>query len=194
MTNLEDALEAIELGADAVGFIFHQPSPRYVKPELAGEIVSRLPPLITTVGVFVNWSIEEIRRMTAFVGLDVVQLHGNESPEICQGFSKVVKAFRIQNYEDLQQLEPYKVSAFLLDAFTADLYGGSGKSFNWDIARQAQQYGPIILAGGLNPDNIEEAILQAQPYAVDAVSGVESVKGKKDYRKMKAFIHKAKCL
>lgn len=193
ITNLDDALAAVDSGADALGFVFYRASPRYVEPNTIRAIVRKLPPFITTVGVFVDEAVAEISRLTQHTAIDVVQLHGHESPEICNIINKkVIKAIRVKDITDLDSLEPYQVSAFLLDTFTPEYFGGTGQVFNWDIALAAKQFGRIILAGGLTPDNIQKAIRFVQPYAVDVSSGVEKEKGKKDHIKLKLFIEKAK--
>lgn len=192
ITNVEDALSAVDYGADALGFIFFDKSPRYVKPEKAKEIISYLPPFVTTVGVFVNEISAKISDIIDFAGINTIQFHGDESPEACRIWPRVIKAFRVREFIDLKPLEQYKTSAFLLDTYTADSFGGTGQIFNWDIAIEAKRFGRIILSGGLTPDNIEKAVKMVKPYAVDVSSGVEASKGKKDLKKMRAFIEKAK--
>ena len=192
ITNVEDALSAVDYGADALGFIFFDKSPRYVKPEKAKEIISYLPPFMTTVGVFVNEISAKISDIIDFTGINTIQLHGDEPPEACRIRPRVIKAFRAREFIDLKPLEQYKTSAFLLDTYTADSFGGTGQIFNWDIAIEAKRFGRIILSGGLTPDNIEKAVKMVKPYAVDVSSGVEASKGKKDLKKMRAFIEKAK--
>lgn len=192
ITNLGDALVAAELGADALGFVFFKGSPRYIPPEEAGKIIRDLPPFITTVGVFVDEKPEEVERIMKSAALDVAQLHGHEPPEACRISGRVIKAIRIKELTDLHPLRQYRVSAFLLDTYTAQSFGGTGQVFNWDIAVDAKQFGKIILAGGLNPDNIEKAIRWVRPYAVDVSSGVEENRSKKDFSKLKLFIERAK--
>jgi phosphoribosylanthranilate isomerase len=194
ITNLDDAMAAVDFGADALGFVFFKGSPRYISQEGAGAIIRRLPSFITTVGVFVNESIDRIEDAIELTGIDVVQLHGDEPPEMCNLSRRVIKAIRVKSLESLDPLKNYKdiVSAFLLDTFTPDTFGGTGQRFNWDIAADAKQFGRIILAGGLTPDNIANAIRQVRPYGVDVSSGVEEKKGKKDHTKLKLFIERAK--
>lgn len=192
ITNMEDARAAVDYGADALGFIFFPGSPRYITPEKAGEIISYLPPFVTTVGVFVNEDPAKIRSIAEFSGISMPQLHGDEPPDVCRLCHRVIKAFRVRDFTDLASLEKYQAAAFLLDTYTPDSYGGTGQVFNWDIALEAKRFGRIILSGGLTPDNIEKAVRMVSPYAVDVSSGVEAAKGKKDLSKLKAFIEKAK--
>lgn len=194
ITNFDDAIAAVDFGADALGFVFFEKSPRCISHAKAETIIKRLPPFITTVGVFVNEKTENIGKIVRLTGIDVVQLHGNELPEMCNVSRRVIKAIRVKSLESLDPLINYKdkVSAFLLDTFTPDILGGTGQIFNWDIAVDAKQFGRIILAGGLTPDNINEAVRRVKPYGVDVSSGVELEKGKKDHKKMKLFIERAK--
>jgi len=191
ITDLEDALLAANLGADALGFIFYAKSPRSVPPETAGEIIRQLPPFVLSVGVFVDEDAALVREIAARVGLDWVQLHGKESPDYCRSLGRrVIKGFRIQDEGSLDALGQYQgaVQAFLLDTYQPGLPGGTGETFDWHLARRAQPYGPIILAGGLNDKNVAEAIKLARPQAVDVASGVEARPGKKDPEKLRAFI------
>lgn len=197
ITNYEDAAAAVDAGADALGFVFFRESPRYITAEEAGRIIRRLPPFVATVGVFVNGTPAAMQETASIAGLTVVQLHGEETPETCQAISQswsVVKAFRVRSLESLDQFGQYKdhVSAFLLDTYTAGAYGGTGQLFNWDIALEAKQYGRIILAGGLTPENVGEAVRHVRPYAVDVSSGVEADRRKKDHPRMKQFIEQAR--
>ena len=193
ITNIEDAVAAAEYGADAIGFVFQPKSPRAITPETAKNIISALPPFITTIGVFVNESKREIERIIRHVGLNIVQLHGNEPPDACQLNRKVIKAIRVKDLTDLEPLKRYNVSAFLLDTYSPHTMGGTGQIFNWDIAVEAKKFGRIILAGGLNHENIEEAIKWVRPYGIDVATGVESnKKGEKDHKKLKLFIEKAR--
>jgi phosphoribosylanthranilate isomerase len=190
ITNLEDALLAAELGTDALGFIFYPKSPRKVDPEVARAIIAQLPPFVAAVGVFVDEEAAMVRDLAARVGLDWVQLHGQESLEYCRNLGcKVIKGFRIQDEKSLLELEPYReaVQAFLLDTYKPGQVGGTGESFDWRLAREARQYGRIILAGGLRAENVAQGIATAQPDAVDAASGTEAAPGKKDPAKLRAF-------
>jgi phosphoribosylanthranilate isomerase len=191
ITNLEDAREAINLGADALGFNFYKRSPRYIEPAKAKPIIEALPPLISLVGVFVDeFSPERIRSIAHAIGLGTIQLHGSESPEY-------VKKFRVSENFDLTQLATFRVGAYLLDAYDAKQLGGTGKTFNWDVAVQAKQHGRVILAGGLSSENVADAVLQVRPYAVDVCSAIESEPGKKDPQKMEALfreVHRARSL
>lgn len=193
ITSYEDARAAVEAGADALGFVFYEKSVRCINPLAAATIIAKLPPFIQTVGLFVDEDIEKLNWTADYCGLDVVQLHGDETPEDCLEVNRrVIKAFRMQNNVSIEPLGRYQVSGFLLDAWSPDAYGGTGRTFNWELAGAARQYGPIILAGGLSPDNVCEAVRVVQPYAVDVSSGVESAPGKKDAEKVKEFIKRAK--
>jgi phosphoribosylanthranilate isomerase len=190
ITNLEDARLAVELGADALGFIFYPNSPRKVAPEAAREIIAQLPPFVAAVGVFVDEQAAAVQGLAARVGLDWVQLHGQESPEYCRSLGRrVIKGFRIKDENSLKELAPYRdsVQAFLLDTYKKGQVGGTGESFDWHLAREAKPYGHIILAGGLTPENVAQAIVTAQPDAVDVASGTEAASGKKDPARLKAF-------
>jgi phosphoribosylanthranilate isomerase len=190
ITNLEDALLAADLGANALGFIFYAKSPRCVAPEAAREIIRQLPPFVLSVGVFVNEEAARVRDLAARVGLDWVQLHGQEPPDYCRSLGRrVLKGFRIQDEKSLKDLEAYHgaVQALLLDTYKKGQTGGTGETFDWELARRAQSYGPIVLAGGLTAANVAQAIKTVQPQAVDVASGVEAAPGKKDPEKLKAF-------
>lgn len=197
ITNIEDAFAAIEFGADALGFVFYRGSPRYLNIDKAKGIIEKLPPFVTTVAVFVDESIEEMERVADYCGFGIIQLHGNEPPEACNNLRcRVIKAFRIRDWDSLEPIIKYRVSAYLLDTYTQDKFGGTGQVFNWDIAREAKKFGRIILSGGLNPDNVEIAVRHVLPYAVDVSTGVETEenKRKKDHAKMRLFIEVAKGL
>jgi phosphoribosylanthranilate isomerase len=189
ITNLDDAMAAAEYGADALGFNFYKKSPRYIEPEKAAEIIYQLPPFVLPVGVFVNEHEKRVREIQSLTGIQVLQFHGDESPEFCERFeSRVIKAFQVKDKESFHSLAHYKVGAFLLDSYKDGLKGGTGVTFNWHLAVVAKSFGRIILAGGLNPDNVVEAAKLVQPYAVDVAGGVEKEKGIKDHAKLKKFI------
>jgi phosphoribosylanthranilate isomerase len=186
LTNLEDALAAVEYGADALGFVF-APSPRRVMPEVVGKIVAGLPPFVTRVGVFVNAELVEIRQTMSLCGLDLVQLHGKEGSDLCASlFPRVIKVFNPGNLPPLSELEKYQAAAVMLDKEK-----GAGIE-HWSIARDMRRHVRLILAGGLTPENVAQAIRVTQPYAVDVSSGVEEKPGRKDHSKMKDFINAAK--
>lgn len=188
-TRLKDALLAVECGADAIGFIFYKKSPRYVSAKTAKEICSKLPPFVHRVGVFVNETADNINRIADRCGLDAVQLHGDESPAFCKKIKhRVIKVVRVKDAASLKEMSRYAVDGFLLDTWKEDQWGGTGKVFDWELAARAKKYGPVIIAGGLNPRNVKAAIKKVQPYGVDVSSGVEQSPGKKDPRKVKAFI------
>ena len=194
ITNIEDALLAAELGADALGFIFYPKSPRSVAPEAAREIIAQLPPFVASVGVFVDEAAAVVEELAANVGLDWVQLHGQESPEYCRNLGrKVIKGFRIQDEDSLRRLADYQgaAQALLLDTYKQGQVGGTGTAFDWRLAREAKKYGRIILAGGLSPENVAQAIEVAGPDAVDTASGTEAAPGKKDPAKLRAFFEAA---
>jgi phosphoribosylanthranilate isomerase len=194
ITSLEDAHAAVDAGADALGFVFYPPSPRCITPEQAEQIIRTLPPFVTTVGLFVDVTLATVSETLARCGLDCAQLHGRETPEFCRQISRpVIKAFRIKNAESLTHVPDYHVSAYLLDAYVEGaLPGGTGASFSWELAARAKPYGPVILAGGLTPENVEIAIAHVRPYGVDVSSGVERAPGVKDHRKVRQFIGRAK--
>ncbi len=190
ITNLEDALLAAELGAQALGFIFYPKSPRSIKADAARDIIKILPPLVLSVGVFVDEEAEVVRELAATVGLDWVQLHGQESPEYCRAVGRrVIKGFRIRDHSSLAALPSYRdaVQAFLLDAYRPGIPGGTGETFDWEVARGAKEFGPVILAGGLTAANVAQAINVAQPAGVDVASGVEAAPGKKDPGRLRAL-------
>jgi phosphoribosylanthranilate isomerase len=192
ITNWTDARRAVAAGADFLGFNFYPPSPRYIAPAKARLIVRRLPERISVVGVFVNEPEERMLQIARAVGLDYLQLHGDESPELVSRLKPafpVIKALRVQKSFRPAQLAQFKrASAFLLDGFQPHRYGGTGKTFNWSVARRANRNGRIFLAGGLTPQNVADAIRAARPYAVDVCSGVEARPGKKDPARVKAMM------
>jgi len=193
ITNMEDAMLACELGADALGFIFYRKSKRYIDPEAARSIVSNLPPFVTIVGVFVNHPLDEIIAIKDKTGIDTVQLHGDETPEFCSLIPlKVIKAIRVEDDLDEDRVAQYPVQAILFDTYSDVEYGGTGKSFNWNILKDISYKGNIILSGGLSAGNVAEALRVVTPYAVDVNSGVESSPGKKDHMKLRKFIEAVK--
>jgi phosphoribosylanthranilate isomerase len=191
ITNAVDARAASNLGAYALGFNFYENSPRVVSPATAWKIISRMPKNVESVGVFVNWSAEAVTALARAISLDSVQLHGNESPDVVREsakYFKVTKAVRVGHGFALKTLRSFAdASAFLFDAAGTGQYGGSGARADWRVARRAAKSHRIILAGGLTPENVAEAIRIVRPYAVDVASGVESQPGKKDNGKLRAF-------
>ena len=195
ITGLDDALMAAEAGADALGFVFFEKSPRYVDQEQAARIISGIPPFVQVVGLFVNAPLDFVNSTADRCGLDIVQLHGEESPAYCRSVRRrVMKAFRVQGMESLVAMADYRVAGFLLDAYSPNSYGGTGECFDWECAVAAKGRGPIILAGGLNPENVASAVARVTPYAVDVSSGVESSPGRKDPEKVRRFILESKKL
>ncbi len=193
ITNSEDALCAVRLGAGALGFVFYEKSPRFISPEEAGEIISQIPPFVTKMGVFVNAEADYLRKAKDIAGFDVYQFHGDETPEFCAAFGEsYIKAIRVKNAESLSAVELYDTDAFLFDAYSPDAYGGTGENFSWDIL-SSRKLGDrfVILSGGLNSDNVRDAIRTVNPYAVDVSSGVESSPGIKDHLKLERFMEAA---
>src|SRR6266849_4872050 len=192
ITNLEDALACADAGANLLGFNFYSGSPRYIEPEAARKIIGQLPGAILTVGVFVDaGEPEEVARLADAAGVAAVQLHGNESPSYCRELDGrfVIKALRANEGFKPESAAEYKTDAVLLDAFDQSLRGGTGKTFDWSIARSTKTKVPkLILAGGLGPENVAEAVASVQPYAVDACSSLESSPGRKDIARVRAFI------
>jgi len=187
------ACKAVEMGADALGFVFCA-SKRRISPEEARQIVKKLPPFVSKVGVFMNMLPEEVRNIAEYVKLDVVQLHGNESPAYIEelNWSMVVKAFRVKDTDNLYVIDDYTVQAVLLDTYVEGVAGGTGKTFDWSlINRDFFIDKHLILAGGLNPENVGKAVSMLKPYAVDVSSGVET-NGVKDLKKIELFIKNAK--
>ncbi len=194
ITNVEDAGLAVEAGADVLGFIFYEQSRRCVAPDRAAEIISTVPPFIFKIGVFVDEDPKKILQTVNNCRLDGIQLHGSESPEFCAGFRRrVIKGLRPQRPEEVERIADYKVDALLLDSYHPEMMGGTGSTFDWELAVAAKMFGrPVILSGGLNPENVAEAVRLVKPYAVDVASGVESFHGKKDPEKMRNFIEQAR--
>jgi phosphoribosylanthranilate isomerase len=199
ITNLEDALVAIDAGADLLGFNFYHKSPRFITPDAAQEIIKKLPPTIGNVGVFVNEdSPKDVTRLAKSAGVSIVQLHGNEPASYCSQLKnefKVIKALRVGDDFTTEYASSFNVDWVLLDAFSTSAYGGTGHTFNWSIARQTRDLLPnIFLAGGLTLDNIKEAVKTVDPYGIDVCSGVEQIPGKKDSSRMRQFISTVKKL
>jgi phosphoribosylanthranilate isomerase len=194
ITSAEDARAAVEAGADALGFMFYEPSPRCVTPELAAAIIGELPAHVAKVGVFVDADEATVRATADAAGLDTLQFHGNESPDFCARFElRTIKAFRVKDSGSLGQLPDYGTDAWLLDSYVKGVPGGTGKQFNWDLAVEAKRLGrPILLAGGLTPENVGEAVGQVAPFGLDVSSGVEASPGRKDAAKIAALIANAK--
>lgn len=192
VTRLEDALAAVRLGADALGFNFWPRSKRFVTPAAAREIVRRLPPFVTAVGLFVDPSRDEVLRAVDAAGVGMAQLHGDEPPDLCLSLPvPVLKAIRVTDANSLAQLASYEVRGFVLDA-PSDAYGGSGTTFDWSLAAAVAREMPVVLAGGLTPENVAEAVRTVRPWAVDVASGVESAPGRKDEVLMRRFIDAAR--
>lgn len=189
LTTPKQAKDCAELGADWIGFNCFQKSKRYVTPEKIREMVAALDEKVTTVGVFVNESAERINQIMAYTGMNLAQLHGDESPKYPEGLNcNYFKAFRVASDFDLKKIPTYKANYFLLDSYHPNAYGGTGDVFNWDIAIQAKQMGSLFLAGGLTPENVSTAVQKVKPYGVDVASGVESSPGIKDLSLVKQFI------
>jgi phosphoribosylanthranilate isomerase len=194
ITNLDDALAAVAAGADTLGFNFYKPSPRYITPQHAREIVKQLPnpSSVLKVGVFVNEELAKVHTITREAGFGAIQLHGDESPEYCIQFPGwyVIKAFAVTDTFDVHAAEAYEVDAIMLDTKHDRLRGGTGRVFDWSVARQAALKIPnLYLAGGLSPENVENAIKTVRPFAVDACSALEDTPGKKNAERMRLFVN-----
>ncbi len=197
ITNLEDAQAAVEAGADALGFVCYRKSPRFVDAEVIRAIVSELPPFVLPVGVFVNEEQKVVRDLLDRCGLVLAQLHGDETAAYCESLGRpVLKAIRLQSRSGFLALAEFKgralVRGILVDAFSDAAYGGTGHRVDWNLAAEASQLGRVILAGGLTPENVGEAMKIVRPYGVDVSSGVEANPGRKDHAKVRAFIKAAK--
>lgn len=197
ITNVEDADIAVKTGADALGFIMYRKSPRWVEPAVARSIIAGLPPFVLPVGVFVNEEAERVRTLMDECGFVLAQLHGDESAAYCQNLGRpALKALRLKDRSTLLALAEFQrrtnARGFLIDTFSDQSYGGTGQTADWTLAQEAARSAPVILAGGLNPTNVAEAIRMVRPYGVDVSSGVEQSPGKKDHHKLKAFIEAAR--
>lgn len=197
ITNVEDALAAVEAGADALGFVFHRESPRRVVLDVVRRIVGQLPPFVLPVGVFVNEDLKTVRDLMDGCGLALAQLHGDETAAYCEALGRpALKAIRLRDRGTFLAMAEYKgraqVRGFVVDASSDTLYGGTGRVADWDLAAEAAKASLVLLAGGLTPENVTEAIQKVRPYGVDVSSGVESRPGKKDHTKIRAFINAAK--
>lgn len=194
ITSAADAVAVADAGADAIGLMFYEGSPRHVTLGQAKVISAALPPNVMRVGVFVGADEAFVHQALTECMLNILQFHGDETPEDCSRYPVMtLKAFRVKGEETLQQLEAYPTAGYLLDAYVKDSLGGTGATFNWDLAVRAQEFGkPILLAGGLTPDNVADAVRKVQPFGVDVSSGVESEPGRKDPARMKAFVEAAK--
>src|SRR5665213_2321962 len=190
ITNVADGLAAAEAGADMIGLMLYDGSPRRITLAQAAEISRALPSLVLRVGVFVNPAAELVMRAIGECNLSLLQFHGDETSEFCTQFGLMsMKAVRVRDAESLKQLVNFQTDAFLLDAHSKGGLGGTGETFNWSLAVAAQKFGkPIFLAGGLTPENVADAVRTVRPFAVDVSSGVESAPGKKDAAKVRAFI------
>ncbi len=197
ITNDSDAKAAVEAGCDALGFVFHRASPRYVEPQVVKAIVAGLPPFIVSVGVFVNEEAKVVRDVMDVCGLDLSQLHGEESASYCETLGRpVLKAIRLRDRGSLLALAEYRgranVRGFVVDAFSDRAYGGTGQTVDWSLAKEAAQACCLLLAGGLTPENVGDAVRTVRPYGVDVSSGVERSPGQKDHEKIRSFIRAAR--
>ena len=191
ITNLDDALAAVDAGVDALGFNFYSRSPRYLTPETAAKIIDRLPAEVLTVGVFVNEELDAVEKTASVAGIAALQLHGTESPEYCKALKGryLIKVFATGDEFKPETVLDYDVQAIMLDAYDKKTFGGTGKLSNWAVARKVRDLFPrLFLAGGLSAENVGEAIDQVNPYAVDACSLIESAPGVKDHERVRAFV------
>lgn len=191
MREMAEVASVVAAGVDAIGLIFVEQSPRYIDPERAREIVKSLPPFVDAVGVFVDQDAAKVNEIVRYCGLTKVQLHGAESPAYCAAINcRVMKAFRVKDSLTREDLLPYagEVSGFLFDTFHEKIAGGTGQTFDWHLLEKLSPPRPVVLAGGLTPDNVGEAVRLARPFAVDLNSGVELAPGRKDIAKVRAAI------
>ncbi|MFT5169553.1 MAG: phosphoribosylanthranilate isomerase [Lysobacterales bacterium] len=191
LTNKDDLSRVSYYGASAVGFIFYKKSPRYTSPSRTRKLVDELPPFVTPVGVFVDSSERAIHDICRFTNIKTIQLHGDETPALCARLTRsynVIKSFRVDKFFDPKAVEKYKtVSAYLFDAYVEGEPGGTGETFNWDLIKNEKFSKPVILSGGLNSENVQEAVKTIKPFAIDVSSGLEQSPGIKDPRKIRAF-------
>jgi len=195
ITNYDDAAHAAILGADYLGFNFYELSPRHVDESEVKKFIGRFPNNVKKVGIFVNQNLDKVKKIVKALDLDLIQLHGDESPDYCSKLKAetkkhIIKAFRIMEKEDFKKIKDYDADYLMFDSSKEGMFGGTGKTFDWKIIKGVNK--PFFLSGGLNPKNVKEAIRIAKPYAVDAASGVEAAPRKKDYKKMGRFIEAAK--
>ncbi len=194
ITNLKDAKAAVKLGADYLGFIFYRKSPRYIRPEKAQDIISKLPKKVKTVGVFVNEKVDAVKRIARITGIRLLQFHGDETQGYCKEFKlPVIKALRIKGEKDLRKINDYDVDFFLLDNYLPNKFGGTGKRFDWGVLSKIKRINKkFFLSGGINPENVVLAIRNVSPFAADASSGLEKSLGKKDHKIMKKLFYNIK--
>jgi phosphoribosylanthranilate isomerase len=191
ITNREDALFCAHSGADALGFIFYRESPRFIEPAKAMLIIDSLPPFVTPVGVFVNESRDGIEHTIRETGIRAIQLSGDETPDACKHYSvRTIKAFRMRNQAEIESIKSYSLAAAMLDGAKDGVYGGSGTTTDFSIAIRMKEYFPLILSGGLSPENIIDAVKTVKPYAVDINSGVERLPGIKDHDRIRLLFHR----
>ncbi len=200
LTREKDVVAGIDAGLDALGFIFYEKSPRNVEPDFVRSMVAQMPPFTECVGVFVNREREEVEEIIEYCRLSYAQLHGNENPKYCERIERlvspcrVIKAFRVSEASQSDEFTPYAsvIHGYLLDTYMKGSAGGTGKTFDWNIIKRLKLQRPMILAGGLTPGNVEEALSQVQPFGVDVNSGVEIEPGIKDHAKLNAFVRKVR--
>jgi len=205
ITNKRDAIDASDLGVDMLGFVFYKKSKRYVEPKIVRDIVNELPPSILKVGVFVNEDKDKVMDIAGDCSLDMLQFHADETGDYCSSFYteggaaygegdsyKVIKAFRIKDRDSLKGINDYGVDFYMLDTYSSKALGGTGASFDWKIVENFEFLKPIIVSGGLNPDNVSNAIRTLSPYGVDVSSGIEASPGRKNLNLMKKFIEKVR--
>lgn len=191
MTNKIDAINAAALNVDMLGFVFYKKSKRYVEPRIVRDIANELPPFLGKVGVFVDEKREMVLEVAEDIGLDILQFHGEETPEYCASFKdgfKVIKAFPLKDKKDLKAINDYDTDFILLDTYKSDSIGGTGEVFDWKILKDFEFLRPVILSGGLTPSNVAAAIKEILPYAVDVSTGVEAGPGRKDPKLMAKFV------